>query len=88
VGLRVRQVIPPAVLVTLILSAALSFVRPWLLLYPAAYFGTCGLAGVWLALRARKLCFVLGGAALPAMHLPWAAGFWLSFMAPRTQPQA
>ena len=80
--LRARQVIPPAILAAIATSLGLAVFSPWFLIVPAGYFGPCALVGVWLALREKRACFVLAGAALPAMHLPWAAGFWISFMTP------
>lgn len=45
------------------------------LIWPAIYLGLAIGAGLAMAIRHRSPCGLLASVALPAMHLPWGAGF-------------
>ncbi|MDP4005844.1 glycosyltransferase family 2 protein [Methylobacterium sp. NEAU K] len=72
---RLRQMLPPLVLLYGIAALALATVAPGLLILLALYAGICGLSGLALALRSREPVLVMSGLAAIAMHLSWAAGF-------------
>jgi succinoglycan biosynthesis protein ExoA len=72
---RLRQMLPPLVLLYGVAALALVTVAPALLILLAVYAGGCGLSGLALALKAREPMLVMSGPAAIAMHLAWAAGF-------------
>lgn len=74
---RLRQLAPPLLLVTLVAACAATPATPWAALPPAAYFAATGLVSVGAAIRRRDACMLGISAALPIMHLAWAAGFLL-----------
>jgi len=83
IRLRLRQLIPPAVLVALVISLVLTLASPWFLLVPAAYLVGCLAVALALAARTGKARVLLAAVALPAMHMSWATGFWWSLLQPR-----
>jgi succinoglycan biosynthesis protein ExoA len=72
---RVRQVLPVAIVVATVLSAALAVFQPWLLLLPLAYTLLCLIAGAGLAIRDSDCCLLFSGVAAMVMHVSWGAGF-------------
>ena len=73
--LRLRQLAPPALVITLLGSLICALVTPWALMAPLGYLVAASLAAAVLAIGARDLCLVAIGCALPCMHLGWGAGF-------------
>lgn len=73
--LRLRQMLPPAVLVTVAGAVLLAPVVPALLLLPLLYLLL--IAGLTLGLlrAAPSRCTLLAAPAMVAMHLAWGAGF-------------
>lgn len=72
---RPRQLFPVLSLLALAGSAILA---PFTLLgwiYPAIYFGALAASSVWLMVRHRSACGLLGGLAALVMHVSWAFGF-------------
>jgi len=78
--LRLRQIIPPAFLLLLLLCLALSPLQPWFLLGPIGYVAGCLLIAFALAIQKRDMCLMATFLALPAIHMPWAAGFMRSLI--------
>ncbi len=71
---RLRQMLPPLVLLYGVAALALVTVAPALLILLAVYAGGCGLSGLALALKAREPMLVMSGPAAIAMHLPGPPG--------------
>lgn len=85
--IRLRQVIPPVFLVSMVLALGVAFFARFALIIPLGYFGACALAGVAFAIRRRDPCLLAAAYALPAMHLPWAVGFLKTvFIPPAVKP--
>jgi len=72
---RLRQMLPPLVLLYGISALALATVAPMMLVLLAVYAGGCGLSGLALALKAREPSLAMSGLAAITMHLAWAVGF-------------
>jgi succinoglycan biosynthesis protein ExoA len=76
--LRLRQCIPPLLVIGLVIALAMTPIVPWMFAIPLAYFGAALCAGLALALSARDFCLLAAALALPAMHLAWGAGFLIT----------
>lgn len=76
--LRLRQMIPPAVLVVLAISATLALAHPVFLIAPLAYGAGIGAATAILARRHASACVLWSLVALPVIHLSWGWGFIVS----------
>ena len=74
-SLQLRQIVPPALVLALIVALALSLVWPLFLLVPAGYLAGLVIAGVFAVPRARTASIGVP-AALATMHLSWGLGFW------------
>jgi len=72
---RLRQVIPVANLILLLLSPPLGQLSPIFLVWPIVYFGLLLASSLFLAVKKRSACGLLAGPALAAMHISWGAGF-------------
>lgn len=73
--LRIRQLMPPIVLVGIVGGLLLA---PWndaLLVLPAGYAITVTMAAAAMAVQHRSSCALLVAPALAIMHLAWGAGF-------------
>jgi succinoglycan biosynthesis protein ExoA len=83
---RLRQLLPPLLLVSLIGSTLLTPVALWTSLLPLAYAATCGVWATAAASRARDPWLLVMAPAVMTMHLAWAAGFLLGLspFAPKT----
>jgi glycosyltransferase involved in cell wall biosynthesis len=69
-----RQMLPPILTVTLIVTFLLSVLSPWFLVVPASYFVGLVIAGLFSFPRARSAS-VGTPLALATMHLSWGLGF-------------
>jgi succinoglycan biosynthesis protein ExoA len=72
---RLRQVLPPIVLITCALAAALSLLDGRFLAVPALYVAACLGWGFALAAKNRRICLAASGLAAIVMHMSWASGF-------------
>jgi succinoglycan biosynthesis protein ExoA len=81
--LRPRQLLPPALVLVLGSSLALSLVdRPFLL--PAIiYVCALAVATIFLLVRTRDICTMGAGAAMATMHLAWGWGFLTTLLIAR-----
>ncbi|HLZ79884.1 MAG TPA: glycosyltransferase family 2 protein [Sphingomonas sp.] len=73
--LRLRQMLPPLLLLALMLGLLLAPFAPVILLLPAAYFVALMASGVALAIEHGSLSVLLAIPALATMHCAWGAGF-------------
>jgi succinoglycan biosynthesis protein ExoA len=73
--LRLRQILPFAILLACIGSIALSFFDPRFLFIASAYAMLCISWGLVLAISQGSACVALSGIAAMTMHLCWGAGF-------------
>ena len=73
--LRLRQMLPPVVLLAVTLGLLLAPFAPATLLLPVAYFGALTVSGVALAIGQRSASVLWAIPALAAMHFAWGAGF-------------
>lgn len=89
-GLRLRQLVAPALVSLLLPASALALFDPRLWLGPLAYAAGCVLAALFLALREQSACVLLAAPALVAMHLGWGLGFLATIISPaaRRRPYA
>ncbi len=82
-GLRIRQLIPPALIVFLLACALGMALTPFAGLGLLAYFAACLVAGVGFAVLGRDKCLLGAAIALLTMHLCWGSGFlWAMITAP------
>lgn len=72
---RLRQLILPAGILSILLSLPLAFAHPAFLLLPAIYAACLAWASVSVALSKRSLCGLLAGPAAAIMHVGWTVGF-------------
>ena len=72
---KLRQLIPVANCIGLILSLLIAPALPLALAYPALYFGALATAAVAVAIVKRSACGMSAGPASFAMHNAWALGF-------------
>lgn len=73
--LKLRQMLPPAILVGVVLALLLAPVSAWVLLWPAGYLAAVAVAGLALAWSARDASVLAAPLALATMHLAWGGGF-------------
>jgi succinoglycan biosynthesis protein ExoA len=73
--LRIRQLVPPLLVLCLAACLAGALVQPWLLIVPALYFLAVAGVTLLLAARARTGCALGAALALPIMHIGWGTGF-------------
>ena len=73
--LRLRQMLPPLVVLAVAGSLLAAPLEPWFLAVPALYLAALVAIGSAMAIRARDRCLLAAPAALAAMHLAWGAGF-------------
>lgn len=83
--LRLRQMIPPILVVLLALSIAGMVLTPWTGLIAFGYLGGVAAATAILLARTRDRCVLGAIAALPAMHIAWGSGFLLRSLSPRSR---
>jgi succinoglycan biosynthesis protein ExoA len=81
---RARQILPVVALLGCAASLGASFFDPRFLAIPLAYFASCTVWGMSLAVRRREPCLALSGMAAIVMHMSWASGF-LTRMISRTK---
>jgi succinoglycan biosynthesis protein ExoA len=77
---KLRQMIPPVVLLANVVALLAAPFAPMALAVPAGYLAVLALASVGVAVWKRSACGLLAGLASGAMHLSWALGFcqqWL-----------
>ena len=74
-GLRIRQLIPPALVLFLLSCVFGMIVTPFAGLGVLAYLATCLVAGISFAALGHDKCLLGAAMALPAMHLTWGSGF-------------
>lgn len=72
---RLRQMIPPIVLMANLLALLLAPMAPALLLFPVMYLALLSGVTVLTVLRQSSLCALWVGPALLVMHMVWGAGF-------------
>lgn len=74
--LRLRQALPPLLLVGLVLALpAAALVSGWFLAVPLLYLAGLAAVGAVLAWRHRDAALLLVPLALAIVHVPWGAGF-------------
>ncbi len=78
--IRLRQIIPPAVLCVFVLGLVAGIFAPYALLAPLGYLALMAVVSVGYAVARRDMCLLAGAVALPIMHLTWSAGFLRSFL--------
>ncbi len=90
--LRLRQMIPPVAVVSIVIALLGAAWLPPLLLVPALYLLLIGAATLDLFRREPNRCTLLAGPAMVVMHFAWALGFLTTLptpvpeaMRPRTQ---
>jgi succinoglycan biosynthesis protein ExoA len=74
-SLRLRQLAVPVNFLGLLFALPFGPTHPWVLAWPALYFGTLAGASLWFACKHRSLSGLLAGPAAGVMHLAWAYGF-------------
>lgn len=72
---RLRQVLPPVVLIACSVAVLLSLLDARFLIISAAYVAACIAWGIALAVKNRQPCLVISGVAAIVMHMSWASGF-------------
>jgi succinoglycan biosynthesis protein ExoA len=72
---RLRQVLPPLVLIACVAAVLLSALDVRFLVVPAAYVVACIAWGLTLAVRNRQICLAMSGMAAIVMHMSWGSGF-------------
>ena len=73
--LRLRQMLPPAVTVTIGCSLLGALLAPALLAIPLAYALVLVAASAVFAIKERSVIGLLAAPALATMHVAWGAGF-------------
>lgn len=84
-SLRLRQLAVPSHFAASLAALLLSPWYPLLLALPAGYAAMLVVHSLWLALRHRSFCGLLGGPAAATLHAAWAAGFFWGLFAHREQ---
>lgn len=79
--LRLRQMLPPLVVLTVLLGLAIAPLAPATLLLPGLYFAALTACGVALAIEHRALSMLQAIPALATMHIAWGAGFMRQILA-------
>lgn len=72
---RLRQMMPPLLVLGLLAALLLAPLSPWFLLAPALYLATITAAGLGMAIRDRDLWLASAPLALAVMHFCWGTGF-------------
>ncbi|GAA6210041.1 succinoglycan biosynthesis glycosyltransferase ExoA [Cognatishimia sp. WU-CL00825] len=72
---KLRQMVPPVILLVNMVSLILALFWPKLLILPLLYLGLLAAMSLQLLLKHRSLCALWAGPALLAMHQAWGAGF-------------
>jgi hypothetical protein len=72
---RLRQMLPPLVVLVSLLALLMAPLTPWVLLLPVAYLALLSGTALLLALRHRSPCALWAAPALLVMHLAWGSGF-------------
>ena len=72
---RIRQVVPPLLVVALTISAVASLITPLSLIIPGAYLLLLATYGMYLTLLGRDSCLLFSSLALLIMHMAWGIGF-------------
>jgi succinoglycan biosynthesis protein ExoA len=85
-SLRLRQLVPPAVVGLCVLSLVLAPTWPWMLVWPGLYAAGLTTTSLYLVVRHRAACGLLGGLAAATMHGAWAAGFFAGWLHRRERP--
>lgn len=78
--IRLRQIIPPAVLCVVVLGLVAGIFDVYALLAPFGYLALMAVVSAGYAVARRDMCLLAGAVALPVMHLTWSAGFLRSFL--------
>jgi succinoglycan biosynthesis protein ExoA len=73
--LRLRQMLPPAVVVTIGCSLIGALIAPALLVIPLLYALALIAASSLFAIKTRSIVALLAAPALATMHIAWGAGF-------------
>lgn len=73
--LRVRQMLPPTVVVATVAAVLLAPVLPWVLAVPGLYALALLAATLALFARARSACALFAAPAMATMHFAWGWGF-------------
>lgn len=73
--MKLRQLLPVALLGYITLSALLSFVHPAAAIASATYFAVVLAVGAVMAVQKRDPAVLAAGVALSVIHLSWACGF-------------
>ncbi|MEL6566056.1 MAG: glycosyltransferase family 2 protein [Pseudomonadota bacterium] len=81
---RLRQMIPPLVVLVNALAVLLAPLAPGLLLLPLAYLAILAAMTSLTLLHKRSLCALWVGPALLVMHMVWGAGFLLQVFRSKT----
>jgi len=80
---KLRQLIPPVVLLACVAGVALWPVTPWGLLAPMTYLAALAGASLLVAVKHRSACGLLAGVASGVMHMSWSAGLLRQLLLPR-----
>lgn len=80
---KLRQMIPPVVLLACVTGVALTPLTPWGLLAPMTYSAALVGASLLVAVRQRSVCGLLAGVASGVMHMSWSAGLLRQLLLPR-----
>ncbi|MDX1780131.1 MAG: glycosyltransferase family 2 protein [Thalassovita sp.] len=72
---RLRQLVPPVIVVVNTVCLLLSFVSPVVLIVPGTYLAMLLAASFGLLMKHRRFCALWAGPALLVMHQSWGAGF-------------
>lgn len=78
--LRLRQCIPPIMLVVIVLAMLIAPVAPAALLIPAAYIGLAAVATLALFRYQPSRCTLIALPALVVMHMAWGLGFLVELL--------
>lgn len=81
--LRMRQLVPPAIVVALALSCLLSPAVPILLIIPALYAAALVAVTIMLFVTEPGICTLLAGAVMGVMHIAWGVGFLVTLLTAR-----
>lgn len=73
-ALRARQLAPPVLVLSIVVTIGLGFVWPWLLAFPGVYLGSLAVAGI-AAIPKAGIASVGVPTALATMHFAWGFGF-------------
>lgn len=85
--LRVRQMLPPAIVVAVTSSVLITAVTWWALAVPALYVVALGMVAVGLFAKARSVCTLFAAPAMAMMHIAWGIGFLTKLIGTRPQPR-